>query len=77
MNHNYLFYNELSSTSSFISYTDYSSTSVTNSIQMIFKYQINCEKPNQITLYSIFEANNFKNLKKYKNIDEFFNDLEN
>lgn len=79
MNHNKSYCIISSSTSSFVSYTDFTTTSArnySNILQIITKPVPTDDQPNIETLYAIEEARDHENLKTYHDISDFFSDLE-
>lgn len=78
MNHNNNF-TFLSSTSSFVSYSDLTNTSTgnyNNVLQIINRSFPILNQPNIDTHHAIEEARDHENLKIYNDIDDFFSDLE-
>ena len=69
----------MSSTSSFVTYADYTSTSAgnySNILRLVTNSLVIVNQPNSETMHAISEARNHENLKSYDNVDEFFTDLE-
>ncbi len=69
------------STSSFVDYTDYTSTSVgnyNNILQIVTKSTLIIAEPNPNidTIHAVVEARDHGNLKPYKNLSDLFEDLE-
>jgi len=67
----------LSNSSSFVGYKDYSSSSVNNFVIPIFPINIIIDKnPTLTTIHAIKEAENKETLVNYNTVKDFFNDLE-
>ena len=79
MNHSRSHCMVMPSTSSFVGYTDFTTTSAgnySNILRIITKLPGLYNQPNDDTIHAIAEARDHENLKTYNNVDDFFSDLE-